>query len=383
MNILLLSDVYFPRINGVSTSIQTLRRGLLAAGHEVTLVVPAYGGEVQEPGVVRVGGRTLSFDPEDRLMGWLELNRALERLPGAYDVVHIHTPFLAHVAGVRYAKRRAMPVVETYHTLFEEYFYHYLPILPRAWLKALARSISRWQCGQVDVVISPSGPMREALLGYGVTTPIEVIPTGLMPEAYVPGNGAGFRYQHGLPADRPLLLFVGRVAFEKNIGFLLRMMVALRRQRPEACLVIAGEGPALGALQREARELGLTDHVRFVGYLDRQKELPDCYRAADVFVFASHTETQGLVLLEAMAQGTPVVALAEMGTRDVLKEGEGCRIAPNDPEAFAHLVAELLEDAETHRRLSARAVEYARTWSSESMVERVAALYERICRPAQ
>ncbi len=375
MNILLLSDVYFPRVNGVSTSIQTLRRELLAAGHTVTLVVPGYGGEAEEASVVRVEGLTLSFDPEDRLMRWKALNRTIERLPGPFDVVHVHTPFLAHFAGLRYARRHAVPLLETYHTLFTEYFYHYLPILPHTWLKGLARRISRWQCNQVGTVIAPSGPMRQALLEYGVTTPIEVIPTGLLPEAFIPGNGAGFRQAHGLPPDRPMLLFVGRVAFEKNIGFLLHMLAELRHSLPEACLVIAGEGPAQQDLHREVQRLGLTDSVRFLGYLDRYKELPDCYRAADLFVFASRTETQGLVLLEAMAQGTPVVALAEMGTKDVLSEGEGCRIAPDDPAGFAALVAELLNDAEAHRQLSGKAVTYAHAWRSERMAERVVELY--------
>ncbi len=378
MRVLLLSDVYFPRINGVSTSIQTLRRELLAAGHEVTLVAPDYASDTPESGVIRVRGLSLPFDPEDRLMHWRDLNAVLEVLPTPFDVVHVHTPFLAHYAGLRYARQHGTPLIETYHTLFTEYFHHYLPILPRPWLKALARAISRRQCNAVDAVIAPSGPMREALREYGVTTRIEVIPTGLLPEAFVPGNGAGFRHAHGLPPDRPLLLFVGRVAFEKNIGFLLDMLVVLRHTHPEVCLVIAGEGPAERELHREVRRLGLVESVRFVGYLDRQRELPDCYRAADVFVFASRTETQGLVLLEAMAQGTPVVALAEMGTRDVLKEGAGCRIAPPDPVAFARIVAELLDDAGARQRLSTAAVAYAQTWRAERMVERVAALYAEL-----
>lgn len=382
MNVLLLSDVYFPRINGVSTSIQTLRRELLAAGHEVTLVVPDYGTGSEEAGVVRVRGRSLPFDPEDRLMDWSGLNRALESLPGRFDVVHVHTPFLAHFAGLRHARRHAVPVVETYHTLFTEYFHHYLPILPRPWLSALARAISRRQCNRVDAVIAPSGPMRQALLDYGVHSRIEVIPTGLLPESFIQGNGAGFRHAHGIPPQRPMLLFVGRVAFEKNIGFLLAMLTRLHRTHPDACLVIAGEGPAERELHREVRRLGLTGHVRFVGYLDRQRELPDCYRAADVFVFASRTETQGLVLLEAMAQGTPVVALAEMGTKDVLVEGEGCLIAPDDPTAFAARVAELLDDGEMHRRLSAAALAYAQSWRSERMAERVTALYAELARAA-
>lgn len=380
MNILLLSDVYHPRVNGVSTSIQTLRDELLAAGHGVSLVVPAYNGEAEEEGVIRVPGRSFSFDPEDRLMDWGSFRRALEALPGGCDVVHVHTPFFAHYMGVRYARRRGLPVLETYHTLFEEYFYHYLPVLPHAWLKGLARGLSRRQCNATDCVIAPSGPMRDALRDYGVTTRVEVLPTGLPPATFVQGDGAKFRARHNIPDTARILLFVGRVAFEKNIAFLLRVLARLATQRRDLCLVIAGEGPAERDLHKEARHLRITDRVHFLGYLDRQTELPDCYRAADLFLFASRTETQGLVLLEAMAQGTPVVALAEMGTKDILAEGEGCRIAPDDVAGFADLVAEVLDDPAQHARLSQRALAHARQWSAAAMADRMTGLYADLVR---
>ncbi|HRH80665.1 MAG TPA: glycosyltransferase [Thiobacillaceae bacterium] len=375
MNILLLSDVYHPRVNGVSTSIETLRDGLLAAGHAVTLVVPAYDGEASQDGVIRVAGRSFSFDPEDRLMDWGDLRRNLEALPGPFDVVHIHTPFFAHYAGVRFARLHGLPVLETYHTLFEEYFYHYLPILPHSWLKRLARGLSRRQCNATDAVVAPSGPMRDALREYGVSTRIEVLPTGLPPATFNPGEGAGFRARHNIPAERKIMLFVGRVAFEKNIAFLLRVVARLTGTRQDVCFVIAGEGPAERDMHKEARHLNITERVHFLGYLDRQRELPDCYRAADVFVFASRTETQGLVLLEAMAQGTPVVALAEMGTKDILLEGEGCRIAPDDVDSFARLVDEVLTDPAQHARLSERARAHAGLWSAAHMAERMSGLY--------
>lgn len=382
MRVLLISDVYFPRVNGVSTSIQTLRGELLKAGHQVTLVVPDYGQAESEPGIVRVPGRRVPFDPEDRLIRPRVLRRHLDHLPGRFDVVHIHTPFAAHRAGKAYARAQGIPVVETYHTLFEEYFYHYIPFLPHPWLKALARRISRKQCNSIDTIVSPSGPMRQALRDYGVTTPIEIIPTGLPAPAFVPGDGHRFRAERGIPETQPVLLFVGRVAFEKNIGFLLHMLDLLRRRVPQVLLLIAGEGPALRKLKRHARQWGVADRIRFMGYLDRHMELPDCYRAADLFVFASKTETQGLVLLESMAQGTPVVALAEMGTKDVLREGHGCRIAQDDTAAFADLVAELLLDARARAELAGSAEAYARDWSSQHMAERIVSLYERAGVPA-
>jgi glycosyltransferase involved in cell wall biosynthesis len=217
--------------------------------------------------------------------------------------------------------------------------------------------------------------MRDTLVAYGVTAPMHVIPTGLHQEAFGGGDGTAFRTRHGIAPGRPMLLFVGRVAFEKNIGFLVRMLVRVRRAVPDVLLVVCGAGPAERSLKRLAHEQGVTENTLFVGYLDRATELADCYRAADLFVFASRTETQGLVLLEAMACGTPVVALAVMGTRDVLREGEGARVAPDDHAGFAAVVVRVLGDAAERTALSRRAAAYAATWSASATAARLGQLY--------
>ena len=190
-------------------------------------------------------------------------------------------------------------------------------------------------------MVVPSRPMMEVLRRYGVTTHAEIIPTGLEPESFVPGNGDDFRRKYGIALDRPMLLFVGRVAHEKNIGFLLRVADRIRKDIPEVLLLIAGAGPAREGLERETEKLGLSGHVMFIGYLDRHAELNDCYRSADIFVFSSKTETQGLVLLEAMAQSVPVVSIAEMGTLDVLREGCGVWIAEDELANFSGKVIEI------------------------------------------
>lgn len=375
----MVSDVYFPRVNGVSTSIQTLRQALAEAGHESVLVAPDYPAATGESGIVRVPGWPIPRDPEDRLMHPRALAAALDALdPADFDLVHIHTPFLAHRAGVRWARRHGLPCVETYHTLFEEYFHHYLPFLPKTWLAAAARMISRKECDGVSAVIAPSSAMKQALLAYGVTSPIHVIPTGLRMADFAACDGAAFRARHGISPARAVMAYVGRVAFEKNLDFLLRVTDAVRTRLPEVLLVIAGEGPARASLERTVAKRGLADNVRFVGYLERRTELPACYCAADVFVFASKTETQGLVLLEAMALGVPVVGLAEMGTKDVLQEGQGCRIAPDDVAGFARVLAPLLADRAATRALGAVGKTYAATWNEARMVEAVGVLYQNL-----
>lgn len=378
MKILFVSDVYFPRINGVSTSIETFRHELRSLGHTVHLIAPDYFAPSEdESDILRVPSRGLPLDPEDRLMKFGWVMEHLERLRGEnYDIIHVQTPFVAHYLGLKLSRLMRIPCVETYHTFFEEYLYHYIPFLPRSLMRMVARRFSRHQGNSLDGMVVPSRPMMEVLRDYGVKTTAEVIPTGLEPESFRLGDGDGFRGRYGIAQDRPVLLFLGRVAHEKNIGFLLQVVNRVRQDIPDVLLLIAGEGPAREGLQRDVSDLALTGNVSFIGYLDRHTELNDCYHAADIFVFSSRTETQGLVLLEAMAQGVPVVSIAEMGTRDVLREGAGVRIAEEKVEDFSGKVIALLEDAEARVSLGEAGREYATTWSAGKMAERMEAFYQ-------
>lgn len=382
MKILFISDVYFPRINGVSTSINTFVGQLRELGHEVHLIAPEYGTQHQqdEAWIKRIPARSIYFDPEDKLMKYglaLDQLGALRR--EGYDLVHIHTPFVAHYLGIKLAHLLDVPCVETYHTFFEDYLHHYLPWLPKSFARGFARWLSRRQCNAVDAVVAPSQPMLDVLRQYGVKSSAEVIPTGLQPASFEPADGVAFRQKYDIPLQRPLALFVGRVAYEKNIDFLLRMAVELRKQQPDMLLLVAGEGPAEPSLHQLSEQLHLQQNIRFIGYLDRNTELNACYRSADVFVFSSTSETQGLVLLEAMAQGVPVVAIAELGTKSILIEGEGALIAPQDEKVFADKVYSLFNDADKRKKLGETAKNYAlKRWTSRTQAERMAQFYEDI-----
>ena len=227
-------------------------------------------------------------------------------------------------------------------------------------------------------MIVPSTAMRETLERYGVQTRIEIVPTGIPLAEVSGGDGVRFRAARGIAPSRPMLLYVGRVAFEKNIGFLLRALVRVRREVSDALLVVCGEGPALAKLTRLARTLGLAEAVRFVGYLERTTHLLDCYRAADAFVFASRTETQGLVLLEAMALGVPVVSTAVMGTRDIVGPERGALVAADDEADFAAKIVRLLRDRGLRARLSVEGREYAQTWSATALALRMEAFYRSV-----
>ena len=384
VRVLFISDVYFPRVNGVSTSIRTFRTDLANEGVETHLVVPRYDDAApalvsEEPQVLRVSAARVPGDPEDRRLRWGALTRALDALPREhFDLVHIHTPFVAHYAGTRFARRAGIACLATYHTFFEEYLHHYLPILPRRAGRVLARSFTRSQCAQVQALIAPSEPMRAVLGEYGITTPIHVLPTGLAADRFRAGDGQAFRARAGVGAARPLVTYIGRVAHEKNISFLVQVFVQVLAGVPEAVLVIAGEGPARESLRAQVAALGLAQHVHFAGYLDRDTELLDCYAAADAFVFASRTETQGLVLLEAMAQGAPVVSTAELGTRSILLPESGALVVAEEREAFAAAVVRVLTEPGLREELASRGRAYARTWSSAVMARRLKGLYAQL-----
>ncbi|NOS98400.1 MAG: glycosyltransferase [Methylotenera sp.] len=378
MKILFISDVYFPRINGVSTSIRTFVEQMQNLGHTVHLIAPDYAVQTEDENwIKRIAARSIYFDPEDKL---IKYGAAMQLLPALaqekYDIIHVHTPFVAHYLGLKLAAKLNIPCIETYHTFFEDYLHHYLPWMPKSFARGLARMISKRQCNAVDAIVAPSNPMLDVLRGYGVHVASEVIPTGLQDSSFKAADGQAFRKKYDIALDRPMLLYVGRVAFEKNIDFLLEMTKILIEKQPDVLLVVTGEGPAETSLHKLAQTLNIEYNVKFIGYLDRNTELNSCYESADVFVFASKSETQGLVILEAMAQSTPVVAIAELGTASILIEGKGALIAPDNTLIFAEKVHQLLMNPEHSFELGKQAKAYALDkWTAKLQAERMVKFY--------
>jgi glycosyltransferase involved in cell wall biosynthesis len=386
MRVLMLSDVYFPRINGVSTSIRAAIDGLIEAGHAVTLVAPEYGDAhaawAKEFGprfeLVRLPSRIVPFDPEDRLPTRMAVRGALRTLARRdWDVLHVHTPFRAHQLGLWLRDAMGVPVVETYHTYFEPYVAHYLPWVPDAFGRWAARRLSRRQCDAVDHLIVPTDEMASVLQRYGVRTPWTVLPSAIEP-GFAPGEGAAFRARQGIAADRPVLVTISRLAGEKHIGFLLQAVALVVRELPELLFVVAGEGPDASRLRALATRLGLDANVRFLGNLSRDGALQACYRAGDAFVFASPTETQGLVLAEAMALGVPIVSTAVMGTASVLRDARSAVVAPDDVDGFARCVLRVLRDRELRAALSAAGPRDALRWRADTLVPRLEDVYRRL-----
>jgi glycosyltransferase involved in cell wall biosynthesis len=378
MRILFVSDVYLPRVNGVSTSIRSFRGSLESLGHEVRLVVPRYGDESPEQGVTRVPSTPVPFDPEDRRLHRAALRAACRAAAADCDVVHAQTPFLAYYAARDAARHVGRPLVVSYHTYFEGYLHHYVPFLPRPFAAWFARHFSRAQCNAADALVVPTRAIRELLAGYGVARPTHVVPTGLDLPLYRDADGAGFRRALGIAPDVPLALHLGRLAHEKNVGFVISAFARVHARMPTARLLIAGEGPATADLQAQVARLGLAEAVTFIGYLTDRRSVAACYAAADAFLFASQTETQGLVLLEAMASGTPVVSVAALGAVEVLPETSGAVVVPPDVVAFGDAAGAVLGDADRRAAIVTRQHAFVAEWSEAAMTHRLLEVYQGV-----
>ncbi len=387
MKILMATDTYRPRVNGVVTSIDTFSNEYRKMGHEVTIIAPEYPEDqkdVKDPGnekyVVRLPSSYIFFDPEDR---WSDVKSKKARaiidekiIKGGFDIIHTHVSGAVGYAAINWGKRIGCPVIHTYHTLFEQYV-HYIKFIPKVLGVWIAREVSRKYCNSMDMVITPSTQMKDALIGYKVRKdlPIIVNPTGIKIEKFVNYSGPRFREKHGISKDTTLFLFMGRVGHEKNIPFLFDVLKEILKTRPDTKLVVAGKGPAEETVKKAAKDKGVFDNVLFIGYLDPQ-EWVDCYAAADIFTFASVTETQGLVVTEAMAAETPVVAVAEMGVAEVMAGEKGGILVKHDLNAFVSAVKLLLSDKELYAKKKSETRATAEEWSAESMAKKIVVNYE-------
>jgi 1,2-diacylglycerol 3-alpha-glucosyltransferase len=387
MKIALTTDTFWPRINGVTVSIDSLRRRLRSLGHTVFVIAPAYpasDGALSVPDdehVFRLPSFSFPFSPEDRLgypASRILIRRLLEDLKP--DVVHSHTEFVIGFGGKTYCLRNDVPHFMTCHTYYEHYITSYFPLLPASVAHAVASSWSRADYRLIDGLIVPSRWMEALIRSYGVDCPIEVIPTGIDPEDFVLSPEAmaraAARFQQKVPgiSGRRMLLYTGRIAKEKNIDFLLGVMDRVRQGTPDALLVVAGRGPYEARLKDKVRAQGLDSHVRFAGYLDRE-ELAHALSLSEAFVFASKTETQGLVLVEAMMCRVPVVAVRARGTEEFLLEDQGGYLVEEDVGKFAEKVSLLLSDGELQMQKRREAWTAAQGWTAQRMTGRLLALY--------
>lgn len=374
MRIAIFTESFEPIVNGVSVSVATLRDGLMARGHEVYLFAPHFPKHLDSEGVYRFSSLTTPIAPGYPFpLPWApRIKKSFRSFRP--DIVHTHTPFVLGLAGLRWARQKQIPIISTNHTLYSEYT-HYVPLVPKVWTKAFLKSWMRHYYEQCDAVVVPSHPVESVLRDYGINTRIEVIKSGVV--ATRTHRHPEVREAFGIPENAFLLLYVGRVAKEKNLGLLLNAFKAIKEKHAEAMLMIVGSGPYERFMQAQSRQLGIDNSVRFVGMLERDV-VAKIYNSADAFVFPSLTETQGLVVCEALSVGLPVVAVRAAGTPEVVDDGIDGLLTDNSVEDFASATCKLISDPLLRANLSHGGLVNAPRFSTETMAERFETLYESL-----
>lgn len=377
MNIVMATNTYLPHMSGVANSVHIFAEAYRAMGHAVTVIAPEFENMPDhETDVIRVPA-IQNFNGSDFSISMavtaVLMRKVRKRRP---DIVHSHHPFLMGDTALRIAASLGSPLIYTYHTRYE-YYTHYVPAESKA-LSRFVRQLVVEYCNLCDHIIAPSESMRDVLRERGVETAITVVPTGIDPDRFESGDGDAFRKRHGVPGDAVLAGYVGRLAPEKNCAFLAGALAGFIRGNPEQRrAVIVGKGPSETDMRRIFEDAGLSGRVLFTGQLTGD-DLAGAYRAMDLFAFASRTETQGMVLAEAMAAGVPAVALDAPGTRDIVRnEVNGRLVSLEDRAAFVGALEELAGRTEKDREvLRTEAQRTARSVSTDLCAARCLEIYE-------
>jgi glycosyltransferase involved in cell wall biosynthesis len=379
MKIAFFTECYTPVINGVVTSIMTLRAGLIAAGHEVHIVAPGPPQPDDDPLIHRVPALPFPRHPYRFARPFPRLQPEFDEL--GIELIHCHHPFTMGRLGAEAAYRLDLPLVYTAHSLYDNMVQYSRSKVMRTVGRKAARGVVRRFCARADYVIVPSYNTRTALQEDGVVGPFMVVPSGI---PGTPPSRAGrlrVRAQLGVEPDVPLLLYVGRIGPEKRVDLLLRAVAALKERdlsEPASKFLVAlvGDGQCLQDMEELAEELSIADRLIFTG-AQPHTVIGDWYSAADLFVMPSPAETQGIVLLEAMSAGLACVAVAEGGPTEVVVPNRTGLLTPFDPEEFADAIETLLLEPATRTQMGRAGRCLAGSYSPEAMADGVLDVYRQ------
>lgn len=381
--VLITTDWFTPTVNGVVASVQTLRTELERLGIEVRILTLSEGLTSYRDGAVyRLGSVPASAFYRQARLGTLrsaDVHRDI--VQWSPDIIHSQAEFSTYIWARRLAEQLAVPLVHTYHTIYEDYTHYFSPSRPMG--RKLAAGFSRRALAPVDAVIAPTGKVRTILNSYGIRAPIHVSPTGLDLTYYRPARSQAERSQIqrlrrelGISPEQRVLLSLGRLAREKNIEELFDLLAAM--DDPHLTLLVVGEGPHREQLEARARRSPARERIVFTGSVP-PAQTASFYHLADVFVSASRSETQGLTYIEALASGLPAVSRRDPSLDGVIVDGvNGWQY--DTVEEFRDAIGRLAEPAE-HRRLAEAATRWAREHASAAAFGRsVATIYESAAR---
>jgi len=396
MNIAMFADGYYPRINGVTTSVESYARKLSELGHHVVIVAPSYPIEEQKNGryieaesdakqpfsVLRLKSNQLVFSKVDRSVRrnqFAVLVRSLDAFKP--DVLHINSEWVLGGFALRYSKLRGTPVVFTLHTLWEKYILNYTKIVPASFVPLFVKTVEHRFISAASQLIVPTELIRHVAERYGASCNITILPTGIPDfklnynKTYAAQIKAQLLEKFPALAGKRILVYVGRPAKEKNMPFLLSAFEQIKATHKDTALLIVGGGPVEGELHAIANKSKYRDSIVFTGFVSSE-DVTYYYSLADVFVFPSKTETQGLVTLEAMRCGIPVVAIGEMGTVDVMQGDHGGFMVEDDTAQFVQKVNLLLDDEKLRTEKAKEAALWGSKWSLKILTPQLVTVYE-------
>ncbi|MFO7964352.1 MAG: glycosyltransferase [Desulfobacterales bacterium] len=377
MNICMFTNTYLPHVGGVAKSVSMFSEDLMRLGHNVLVIAPTFAGKMLEnrPEEIKRVPAIQNFNGSD-FSARIALPFLLSTTINEFrpDIIHSHHPYLLGDAALRTARRHDIPLIFTHHTRYEEYT-HYVSMDSQQ-MRKFVITLSTNYANLCNRVIAPSRSIRDLLKKRGVLIPVVEIPTGVDIDFYSKGDSGRFRRHYTIPEDMPIIGHVGRLAPEKNIPFLARA-VSIFLEKNDGVFLVVGGGESKKTVLDIFRKKGMAHRLIMTG-VRNGLELVDAYSAMDLFVFASRSETQGMVLIEAMAAETPVVALSASGVREVMSDRENGRLL--DPESseiqFAEAMEELAECGNLKHLFKRNAARTAQHFSRNTCAEKLADLYE-------
>lgn len=382
MRIGLFTDTYTPEINGVVSSVLMLREGLEALGHEVWVFAPGHPHtQGDDEHIVRIPSMPLIVLPERRVATPLDIGLIRKIRALNLDVIHTHTEFGVGSFGFRAAHKFRIPHVHTYHTVWEEYTHYVALKMFDAPAKVAVRRFTRFACERCDRIVAPTQKTKDLLVNYRIDVPVDVAPTGVdlarfnQPTSDDFERLAQLKKTHGIQDFKHVILSLGRVAPEKSIVELFRLVIPYLKSHAESCFLVVGGGPSIKELQKLSAKENVAEQVVFTGEIP-WSSVPDYYRIADVLVGNSHTETQGLTFIEALASGVPLVVRYNTCFDGIIEDGVSGALFSDEKIFVSELDRALNDDAHRKRRIE-EGLNAAQAVSKESFARNIEGVYLR------